>query len=86
MDFVVMWHGDVPDDFWKRCIAELKKTEERYFHAGRSVISLLYTLMALMLLMHGVCFHMMKKVAKGERAAIALDSVRNYVDTAFPSE
>ena len=30
-------------------------------------------------------FSMMKKVAKGERSANALDSIRNYVDTAFPA-
>jgi alpha-amylase len=76
--------GDVPDDFWKRCIAELKKTKANIFMLAEADKPSLHV--------DGfdasyawAMFSMMKKVAKGERAASALDSVRNYVDTAFPA-
>ena len=58
--------GDVPDDFWKRCIAELKKTKENIFRLAEADKPSLHV--------DGFdatyawsMFSMMKKVAKGER-------------------
>ena len=77
--------GNVPDDFWKKCIPQLKKTMKNIFMLAEADKASLQ-LMVLMPLIHGECFHMMNKVAKGERSAFALDSIRNYVDTNFSAE
>ncbi len=76
--------GDVPDDFWKRCIAELKDLKPDIFMLAEAEKPSLHV--------DGFdatygwrMFSMMKSVAKGERNALALDSVRNYIDTAFPA-
>ena len=76
--------GDVPDDFWKRCIAELKKTKEDIFMLAEADKPSLHV-DGFDATYAWAMFSMMKKVAKGERAASALDSVRNSVDTAFPA-
>lgn len=76
--------GDVPDDFWKSCIAELKKTKPGIFMLAEADKPSLHDDGFDATYAWGM-FSMMKKVAKGERNANALDSVRNYVDTAFPA-
>jgi alpha-amylase len=76
--------GDVPDDFWKKCIAELKKTKENIFMLAEADKPSLHV-DGFDATYAWAMFSMMKKVAKGERTANALDSVRNNVDTAFPA-
>jgi glycosidase len=76
--------GDVPDDFWKRCIDELKKSKPGIFMLAEADKPSLHNDGFDATYAWGM-FSMMKKVAKGERNANALDSVRNYVDTAFPA-
>ncbi|MFI5187508.1 MAG: alpha-amylase family glycosyl hydrolase, partial [Chitinophagales bacterium] len=75
--------GDVPDDFWKRCISELKKENPNIFMLAEGDKPSLNEDGFDATYAWGM-FAMMKKVAKGERYASALDSVKNYVDTAFP--
>jgi len=75
--------GDVPDDFWKKCIPELKKEKANIFMLAEGDKPSLNEDGFDATYAWGM-FAMMKKVAKGERNAKALDSVKNYVDTAFP--
>ena len=75
--------GDVPDDFWEKCISELKKTKADIFMLAEGDKPSLNQDGFDATYAWGM-FSMMKKVAKGERNANALDSVKNYVDTAFP--
>lgn len=74
--------GEVPDDFWKKCIGELKSMKNIFMLAEGNKASLqedgfdaTYTWDE---------FAMMKLIAKGERPAFALDSVLNRVDSTFP--
>ena len=74
--------GEVPGDFWKKAIADLKKLKNVFMLAegdkpylNQSGFDASYP---------WAMFAMMKKVAKGERPAYALDSIRQYDDTAFP--
>ncbi len=76
--------GDVPDDFWKKCIAELKNTKADIFMLAEADKPSLNEDGFDATYAWGM-FSMMKKVAKGKRNANALDSVRNYVDTTFPA-
>ena len=75
--------GEVPDDFWKQCITELKKVknvlmlaegDKGSLHTAGFDISYAWDL-----------FQMTKKIAKGERPAFAIDSIKNQNDTAFPA-
>jgi len=78
----VAWN--VPGSFWKRCIAEvnsckpgmywLAEGDRDYLH--RSGFDATYP---------WEMFHMMEKIAAGERPAFALDSVRMKYDTLYPS-
>jgi len=76
--------GEVPDEFWKKCIPELKKAKPDIFmlaetdkpsvhHVGFNATYPWYM------------FHMMKRVAAGERSANALDSAINHVDSTYPA-
>ena len=76
--------GDVPDEFWKRCILELKKAKADIFMLAEADKPSLHT-DGFDATYAWAMFAMMKKVAKGERDATALDSVRNTVDTSFPA-
>lgn len=74
--------GEVPDAFWAKAIPELHKEKNIFMLAEGDKVSLLkagfdatYT---------WDIFSMMKKIAKGERPAYALDSVINKEDTLFP--
>lgn len=76
----VAWN--VPDEFWRRCISELRKMKNIFMLAESNKASdqfdgfdATYTWDE---------FNMMKLIAKGERPAFALDSVINRVDTTFP--
>ncbi len=76
--------GDVPDAFWRKCIAELKKTKADIFmlaEADKPAInkdgfdaSYGWALL-----------HMMYKISAGERLASAIDSVVNTIDTTYPA-
>jgi glycosidase len=76
----VAWN--VPGTFWSKCIPQLKKVNNNIFMLAegdrpyliRSGFDAVYP---------WDMFHMMIKVAAGERPAFALDSVRNRTDTAF---
>ena len=75
--------GEVPDEFWTRCIADLKKTKDNIFmlaetdkpsvHVDGFDASYPWSM-----------FAMMTKVAKGQRNATALDSVWHNMDSAYP--
>ncbi len=74
--------GEVPDDFWKTCIAELKKVkpilmlaegDKGSLHGAGFNISYAWNM-----------FQMTKKIAMGERPASAIDSIVNQVDSTFP--
>ena len=74
--------GEVPGTFWKKAIPQLKKMKNLFMLAeadkpllNESGFDASYP---------WAMFAMMKKVAKGERPAYALDSIRMYDDTAFP--
>jgi len=76
--------GEVPDAFWTRCISELKKVNADIFMLAEGDKPELHK--------DGFdatypweMFSMMKKVAKGERTANALDSVRNKIDSTYPA-
>ncbi|HMG69395.1 MAG TPA: alpha-amylase family glycosyl hydrolase [Chitinophagaceae bacterium] len=75
--------GDVPDEFWKKCIRELKKTKANIFMLAEADKPSLHD-DGFDATYAWAMFAMMKKVAKGERSANALDSVRNKFDTTFP--
>lgn len=74
----------LPDEFWQKCIPELKKTNPNIFmlaeadgpqyHKDGFDASYPWTI-----------FHMMNKIAAGERPAFALDSVITAMDTSYPS-
>ncbi|MDI9366077.1 MAG: alpha-amylase family glycosyl hydrolase [Flavobacterium sp.] len=73
---------EVPEAFWKKCIAELKK-QKNIFMLAEGDKPWLHTV--------GFDqsytwndFNMMKLIAKGERKAIALDSAITKTDTSFP--
>jgi alpha-amylase len=75
--------GEVPGEFWSRCISQLKKVKNIFMlgegdkpYLNRSGFDATYP---------WDMFAMMKRVAKGERPAFALDSIKNRNDTAFPA-
>jgi len=74
--------GEVPDEYWKKCIPQLKTMKNIFMLAESNKSSLpedgfdaTYTWNE---------FNMMKLIAKGQRPAFALDSVLHIVDSAFP--
>jgi alpha-amylase len=76
----VAWN--VPAGFWKRCIGDLRRMKNIFMLAEgdkpyllRSGFDATYS---------WDMFHMMAKVAAGERPAFALDSIRRQYDTAYP--
>lgn len=74
----------LPDEFWQKCIPELKKVNPNLFmlaeadgpqyHKDGFDASYPWTI-----------FHMMNKIAAGERPAFALDSVITAMDTTYPA-
>ncbi|WP_301921014.1 alpha-amylase family glycosyl hydrolase [Ferruginibacter sp.] len=79
----VAWN--VPGSFWSKCIGQLKQINPAIFmlaegdrpYLSRNGFDAVYP---------WDMFHMMIKVAAGERPAFALDSVRTYDDTAFAAK
>lgn len=77
----VAWN--VPAEFWQKCIPELKAANKDLFFLAegdkpyllKSGFDAFYP---------WEMFHMMVEVAKGDRPAFALDSVKSKYDTAFP--
>jgi alpha-amylase len=76
----VAWN--VPGEFWKKCISELKQTKNDLFFLAEGEKPYL--------VQNGFdafypweAFHMMVKVAKGERPAFALDSVKKKYDSIY---
>jgi glycosidase len=76
----VAWN--VPGSFWKRCIGELKKMKPMFMLAegdsaylAKSGFDAVYPWRM---------YHMMEKVASGDRPAFALDSIRLEDDTLYP--
>jgi len=76
----VAWN--VPGEFWKKCIEQLKQTKRSLFFLAEGEKPYL--------VQNGFDafypweeFHMMVKVAKGERPAFALDSIQNKYDTTY---
>jgi glycosidase len=76
----VAWN--VPGEFWKKCIGQLKQTKKNLFFLAEGEKPYL--------VQNGFDafypweeFHMMVKIAKGERPAFALDSIRNKYDTTY---
>ncbi len=76
--------GEVPDSFWTRCIAELKKVNGDIFLLAEADKPALNK--------DGFdatypweMFSMMKNIASGKRPAFSLDSVRNKIDSTYPS-
>jgi alpha-amylase len=78
----VAWN--VPGSFWKRCISELKDTKKDIFMLAEGDKSYLHP-SGFDATYPWDMFHMMLKVAKGERPAFALDSVKKMYDTLYPS-
>ncbi len=76
----VAWN--VPGSFWSKCIQQLRQVKANIFmlaegdkpYLSRNGFDAVYP---------WDMFHMMIKVAAGERPAFALDSVRHIMDTAF---
>jgi len=77
----VAWN--VPGSFWSRCISELKKTKNVFMLAEGDSAYLPKSGFDAVYPWH--MFHMMEKVAKGERPAFALDSVKNDIYTIYPA-
>lgn len=74
--------GEVPNDFWKKCISTLKKQKNLFFLAEgdrkglhESGFDATYA---------WADFAMLKRIAKGQRPATAIDSVLNNSDTIYP--
>ena len=77
----VAWN--VPDDFWKKCIPELRKMKNIFMLAESNKGSDQYA--GFDATYPWDEFNMMKLIVKGERPAFALDSVLSRVDTTFPA-
>jgi glycosidase len=78
----VAWN--VPGPFWSKCISDLKKTKGDIFMLAEGDKPYLHP-SGFDATYPWEMFHMMVRVAKGERPAFALDSVKNRFDTLYPS-
>jgi alpha-amylase len=77
----VAWN--VPAEFWTKCTAQLKELNKDLFFLAEGEKPYLLT-SGFDAFYPWELFHMMIKVAAGERPAFALDSVKNKYDTAYP--
>ena len=77
----VAWN--VPGTFWSKCISELKKINPSLFMLAEGDKPYLHP-SGFDATYPWEMFHMMVKVAKGERPAFALDSIKNRFDTLYP--
>ena len=76
--------GEVPDEFWMRCITELKKTKPGIFMLAEADKPSIHEA-GFDASYPWAMFQMMKKVANGERFANALNSVHNNIDSTYPA-
>lgn len=76
----VAWN--VPDDFWKKCIPQLRAMKNIFMLAESNKAA--EQVDGFDATYPWDEFNMMKLIAKGERPAFALDSVLNRVDSTFP--
>jgi glycosidase len=74
--------GEVPDEFWSKCIPELKKVKPTIFMLAEADKPSLH-LAGFDATYTWEDFAMMKRIAKEQRPAFALDSVINKHDTTF---
>lgn len=79
----VAWN--VPGEFWKKCIPQLKAVKNDMFFLAEGDKPYLMT-SGFDAYYPWEMFHMMVKVAAGERPAFALDSVKVKYDTVYPKE
>lgn len=79
----VAWN--VPGEFWKKCIPQLKAVKNDMFFLAEGDKPYLMT-SGFDAYYPWEMFHMMVKVAAGERPAFALDSVKAKYDTIYPKE
>ena len=77
----VAWN--VPGTFWSKCIGQLRKMKNIFMLAEGDSAYLPKSGFDAVYPWH--MFHMMEKVAKGERPAFALDSIKNEIDAIYPS-
>jgi glycosidase len=77
----VAWN--VPGSFWTRCISELKKIKDDIFMLAEGDKSYLHP-SGFDATYPWAMFHKMLQVAKGQRPAFALDSVKSSYDTLYP--
>jgi glycosidase len=79
----VAWN--VPGEFWSNCTHQLKELKkDMFFLAEGDKPYLLKT--GFDAYYPWELFHMMTRIAKGQRPAFALDSVRNKYDAVYPKE
>ena len=76
--------GELPDDFWKKCITELKQVKPSLFMLAEAEKASLH-IAGFDATYPWDVFVTMKKIAKGEKTADALDSAMYKIDTAFPA-
>jgi alpha-amylase len=77
----VAWN--VPASFWGKCMMQLKKVKSNIFMLAEGDKAYLHP-SGFDATYPWEMFHMMIKVAAGERPAFALDSVKNMYDTMYP--
>lgn len=77
----VAWN--VPESFWKKCIGQLKKIKPDIFMLAEGDKAYLYP-GGFDATYPWEMFHMMEKIAKGERPAFGLDSIKLKFDTVYP--
>lgn len=76
--------AEVPNDFWKDCIADLKKLNKNLFMLAEADNPGLHE--AGFDASYGwATFAMMKNVASGKRTADALDTIRLSIDSTYPA-
>ncbi len=79
----VAWN--VPGEFWKKCIPQLKTVKNDLFFLAEGDKAYLMT-SGFDAYYPWEMFHMMVKVAAGDRPAFALDSIKAKYDTTYPKE
>jgi glycosidase len=79
----VAWN--VPGEFWKKCIPQLKAVKKDIFFLAEGDKAYLMT-SGFNAFYPWEMFHKMVQVAAGERPAFALDSIKAKYDTTYPKE
>ena len=77
----VAWN--VPGSFWTRCIGELKKIKKDIFMLAEGDKTYLHP-SGFDATYPWEMFHMMEHIAKGERPAFGLDSIKQKFDSVYP--